>query len=260
LASYEDQRFNPFHLKFISTGCKSVEAKSRINNSWHKTCRSLAASTTMKKHLLFLLLFFTSLFVRAQFPTILSTSIIPASPTPTDIVKIVTHVSTPNQGTIVDLIHSVSHNPKEINLRPCYWQGMATAIQNHIDTFLVGQLQAGVYIINHKAFMSTTQQHCTKVDSNMVISTITVGGLTTGLQQAEPDDLSIFPNPVNDQLYFKSPKTFSEAEIYHLDGRLVCLIKPDEQGALNVSSLSKGIYFILISDDLNISRLKFIKD
>lgn len=214
----------------------------------------------MKKHPLLLLLFFTSLFARAQFPTILSTSIIPASPTPTDIVKIVTHVTTPNQGIIVDLIHSVSHNPKEINLRPCYWQGMLTAIQTHIDTFVVGQLQAGVYTIKHKAFMSTTQQHCTKVDSNMVVTTLTVGGLTTGIEELDQKDFSVYPNPVTDKLYLKSTKKLSEAEIYHIDGRLVSIIKPNEEGALDVSSLSKGIYFLRISDHSQISRLKFIKD
>jgi len=214
----------------------------------------------MKKHPLLLLLITASLFVSAQFPTILSTTIIPVSPTPTDIVKIVTRITTPNQGIIVDLIHTVSHNPKEINLRPCYWQGMATSIQTHIDTFVVGQLQAGVYTIRHKAFMSTTQQHCTKVDSNMVVTTLTVGGLTTKLEELDQKDFSVYPNPVHDKLYVKSHKTFSEAEIYHLDGRLVSSIKPNEEGALVVSSLSKGIYFLRISDHSQISRLKFIKD
>jgi hypothetical protein len=214
----------------------------------------------MKKHPLLLLLIIASLFACAQFPTILSTTIIPAFPTPTDMVKIVTRVTTPNQGTIVDLIHTVSHNPKEINLRPCYWQGMLTAIQTHIDTFVVGQLQAGVYTIKHKAFMSTTQQHCTKVDSNMIVTTLTVGGLNTGLEELNQMAFSIYPNPVNDKLFIKGYKNGNEAEIYHLDGRLASIIKPDEEGALNVSSLSKGIYFLQISDHSQISRLKFIKD
>jgi hypothetical protein len=214
----------------------------------------------MKKIKPIILLCLHSLFAVAQFPTIQTTTIIPASPAPTDIVKIVTRVTTPNQGIIVDLIHTVSHNPKEINLRPCYWQGMLPSIQTHIDTFVVGQLQAGVYTIKHKAFMSTTQQHCTKVDSNMVVTTLTVGGLSTGLEELDQMAFSIYPNPVNDKLFIKGYKNGDEAEIYHLDGRLVKKVKIDETGSLDVSSLSKGIYFLQGRDQEHVSRIKFIKE
>lgn len=214
----------------------------------------------MKKIKLFLLLCLQSFFVAAQFPTILSSTIIPASPLPSDIVKIVTHVTTPNQGIIVDLIHNVSHNPKEINLRPCYWQGMLTAIQTHIDTFVVGQLQSGVYTIKHKAFMSTTQQHCTKVDSNMVVTTLTVGGLTTSLEELDQTTFSLYPNPVIDKLFMNGNAHVDEVEIYQLDGRFVKKVKMDEDRSLDVSSLAKGIYFLQGRDQEHVSRIKFVKD
>lgn len=214
----------------------------------------------MKNYLLFFFLCFGCVLAKAQLPTIYATTIIPQSPTPSDIVKIVTRVTTPNQGIIVDLIHDVTHNPKEITLRPCYWQGMLTAIQTHIDTFLVGQLQAGVYTIKHKAYMSTTQQHCTKVDSNMVVSTLTVGGLTAGIQTLEQSGISIYPNPVNDRLFLKGFQNNPEAEIYSMDGRLVGLVKADETGALNLAFLARGIYVLRFVNQTHSSPIKFIKE
>lgn len=214
----------------------------------------------MKKILLVFYLCFGMMFLKAQLPTILATTIIPQSPGPNDIVKIVTHVSTPNQGIIVDLIHSVSHNPKEINLRPCYWQGMLTALQTHIDTFVVGQLQAGVYTINHKAYMSSTQQHCTKTDSNLVVSTLTVGALTTRIQTLEQYKVKIYPSPVSDKLFFTGKENYSVVEIFQLDGRLVKSVNVDDQGSVHVAFLSKGIYFVRFSNQAQTYFMKFIKE
>lgn len=213
----------------------------------------------MKNYLLFFFLCFGCVLGKAQFPTIHATTIIPQSPTPSDIVKIVTHVTTPNQGIIVDLIHNVTHNPKEITLRPCYWQGMLTAIQTHIDTFIVGQLQAGVYTIKHKAYMSSTQQHCTKIDSNMVVSTLTVGGIAAGIKDIEQGDILSYPNPVSDKLYLKGYQPTAEAEIYSVDGRLVGLVKPDEE-VLNLAFLEKGIYILRFVNQTHSSPIKFIKE
>ncbi len=214
----------------------------------------------MKKFFRSVSLCFVTILLKAQLPTIYATTIVPQAPSSTSNVKIVTHVTTPNQGILVDITHTVTNNPKEIKLTTCYWQGMLPTIQTHIDTFVVGQLQAGVYTIKHKAYMSTTQQHCTKVDSNMVVSTLTVGGITTDIKSIEQNSFLVYPNPVKDKLYFKVNEKYSETEIYNLDGRLVKIAKVDEQGSLNVTSLSKGIYFLQFPNQPRGSVIKFIKE
>jgi len=115
---------------------------------------------------------------------------------------------------------------------------MLTAVQNHIDTFVVGQLQAGVYTIRHRAYMSSTQQHCTKIDSNVVMTNITVNGLTTGIKEKDKSDIYIYPNPVSDKLFIKGFNIHSTAEIYQFGGRLIKTIAGNELESLNVAPLS----------------------
>ena len=46
--------------------------------------------------------------------------------------------------------------------------------------------------------------------------------------------------------------------IYSILGKVV--LKMSNQNTIDVSSLSKGVYFIKVSDGINASTMKFIKD
>lgn len=216
----------------------------------------------MKKSL-FLLFTACVIFVKAQLPTIGATTIIPASPTQSDFVKIVTKVVTPNLGIVVDApVFNVSHSTKTIKLNNCYWQGMLTAIQTHIDTFMIGQLQPGTYTIRLKPYMSSTQQHCTKIDSNEVVSTIPVTStLATDISEKENENLLVlaYPNPVKDKIHFKDLDNFTEAAIYQLDGKLVTVLKVGHS-ELNVESLAKGIYFVKFFNGDKSKTIKVVKE
>ncbi|WP_317898342.1 T9SS type A sorting domain-containing protein [Aurantibacillus circumpalustris] len=193
-------------------------------------------------------------------PYVGTPTIIPASPTTNDIVKIVTHVTTPNQGIVVDLNHSVTHNPKEIKLHGCYWNGMLTATQTHIDTFVVGQLQSGTYTINHQTFMSSGQQICHHTDSNFVQFTLTIGQVT-GLNEVKKIKInSVFPNPAKDVLYFKNNSEYTGALIYSSIGSLVKKMPLlNSENEIKIDELPTGVYFIRFSNTKSSETVKFIK-
>lgn len=218
----------------------------------------------MKKILVILSLTFNFCWSQTQnLPYISSATVIPQSPTSSDIIKIVTKVTTPNQGIVVDQgTFAVSQNPMEITIRGCYWNGMLTATQDYIDTLVVGQLLAGTYAIKQKAYLSSTQQHCSATDSNMVITSITVanGPLPTGLGKVQNNgSISIFPNPVKDKFYFKNSSGNTTVEIYSGNGSL---LKKEELGLSSevvVSDLVDGLYFIRLSSKDKSETIKIVK-
>ena len=79
------------------------------------------------------------------------------------------------------------------------------------------------------------------------------------------NEFTLYPNPVNDVLFFKSA-----AEIGHLtikiltiEGRLLSTqnLEFERQASLDVSTLSKGVYFLNIEEENgNTSIKKFIKN
>lgn len=219
---------------------------------------------TMKKILFILSLTYGFCWSQTQnLPYISSPTIIPQAPTSSDVIKIVTKVTTPNQGIVVDQgTFAVTQNPKEIKIRGCYWNGMLTATQDYIDTLIIGQLPSGTYAIKHKAYLSSTQQHCSATDSNMVLTNLTVanGPLPTGLEKVHNDNfISIFPNPVKNVLYFKKNPGKVIVEIYSVNGSLLKREEPGLSSEVGVSDLEDGLYFIRLSGNDKNETIKFIK-
>jgi len=69
---------------------------------------------------------------------------------------------------------------------------------------------------------------------------------------------TLYPNPVKDVLYFSAGKV-AKAEVYDLNGRLV-KTSAVSNNSVNVSSLSKGVYFIILHTDKGTVKEKFIKN
>ncbi len=73
------------------------------------------------------------------------------------------------------------------------------------------------------------------------------------------NDIVIYPNPVSDQLFITSENTVIETiSIYTLTGKNVLEVI-NETNSIDVSSFSKGVYFIEISSATGKSIKKFIK-
>lgn len=84
-------------------------------------------------------------------------------------------------------------------------------------------------------------------------STVTLDN-TLNTSDITLDQFSIYPNPAKDQLFISGLKKPTDFTIYTADGRLVKQGKTESK--IEISSLTKGIYFITIQN-LN---LKFIKE
>ncbi|MEJ6675408.1 MAG: T9SS type A sorting domain-containing protein, partial [Polaribacter sp.] len=71
------------------------------------------------------------------------------------------------------------------------------------------------------------------------------------------NSIIIYPNPVKNILTIDG-LVVQDVVIYSVLGKEV--LKISNQNRVNVSSLSKGVYFIKVSDGINASTKKFIKN
>lgn len=82
------------------------------------------------------------------------------------------------------------------------------------------------------------------------------GILNTSTENYE-SNINIYPNPVNDKLLIDGVSDY-DAKIYNNLGQFV--METTNTNTIDVSTLSKGIYFIKVSDGINSSTKKFIKN
>ena len=78
-----------------------------------------------------------------------------------------------------------------------------------------------------------------------------------GIDDLNQLDISIYPNPVKNILTIDG-LVVQDVVIYSVLGKEV--VKMSNQNTIDVSSLSKGVYFIKVSDGINSSTKKFIKN
>ena len=68
----------------------------------------------------------------------------------------------------------------------------------------------------------------------------------TGIDDIEEASLSIYPNPVEDVLYFKGDEIVENAKIFNVLGQTVRTYKDIRGNAINVGELVNGVYLISI--------------
>ncbi|MBC7865601.1 MAG: T9SS type A sorting domain-containing protein [Bacteroidia bacterium] len=68
---------------------------------------------------------------------------------------------------------------------------------------------------------------------------------TTGIEQAEKkNELSVFPNPANDKIYFSYSEKINSVKIYSLTGQLITTVQNSAVSYADVSELQAGVYFL----------------
>ena len=70
------------------------------------------------------------------------------------------------------------------------------------------------------------------------------------------NDLRIYPNPANNQLFVQSEEAISQIRILNVEGRIM---QTAQTSVLDISGLAKGIYFIQIETSKGKYTQKFIK-
>ena len=91
---------------------------------------------------------------------------------------------------------------------------------------------------------------------------LTVTG-TAGVKTiTEASVFFITPNPATSELFVSSPSHFGKVQIMDALGKTVITHDANyaAQITINISSLSKGVYFLQVSDGTNLTTRKFIKD
>jgi len=78
-----------------------------------------------------------------------------------------------------------------------------------------------------------------------------------GFSEQELSNFSIYPNPTTDYINIDC-SSLESVSVYNIIGKEV--IKANNQNRIDVSTLSKGVYFIKVSDGINSSTKKFIKN
>jgi hypothetical protein len=73
------------------------------------------------------------------------------------------------------------------------------------------------------------------------------------------NEISLYPNPASQTLYFNNLEVNTPVEIYDRSGNKVMSSTP-RNNSVNISNLPKGIYFVRINDPINPKSVKFIKE
>lgn len=125
-------------------------------------------------------------------PYINSIEIIPASPTTTDNIKVVTTVTTPNQGAFIYSTHTVNGNT--IDIEACYYSGLLTSPQTFYDTLNIGLLSAGTYTVDLTAYQSF-DTICNYTDTNTSVMNFTVIDQISEISSINNNIGQLYPNP-----------------------------------------------------------------
>ena len=193
------------------------------------------------KYLLILSLFSFSFTANSQCcPYINNIEIIPANPTTTDNVKIVTTVTTPNQGMFIHSSHSLNGNT--INVEACYYSGLLTATQTFYDTLNIGVLSAGSYTVDFVAYQAS-DTICNYTDSMTTNSNFIVTEETNTITPISNNIGCIYPNPSNGTFKIDLPEKSNPSHIliHSISGKIAHRGIFKEEMSL---SLEPGTYFI----------------
>ena len=191
--------------------------------------------------------------------TIDSLVVLPANPTSTDSINVISYTSFNYLSCPVDS-SSINISNDTITLYGFYTPSMAAALCNSIDTMAIGILNYGTYILIYHLIDDLL------LNTNDIDTITFTVDLSNGLQQATyPDqDIKVYPNPSVSQIRIEIKTSLSYShviDIYSIDGKRVKTMKVDENEILiDVGDLPTGFYFIVITDEYNRQlRRKIIK-
>ena len=193
----------------------------------------------MKYLLILSLLPFTFMAKSQCCPYINNVEVIPSSPTTADFVKIVTTVTTPNQGMLIYSSFTLSGDT--INVEACYYSGFLTATQTYIDTLNIGTLGAGNYTLDFTAYQAS-DTICNYTDTISMVSSFSVSE-QGGLPEVSMEVGEIYPNPSSGLFTIELPDELpvEQLVIRSISGKVVhrCTFKTE----MNLD-LNSGTYFV----------------
>ena len=143
---------------------------------------------------------------------------------------------------------------------PACMEQMATTNANGAYSFTV-PARSNVTIrpsLNSYAF---TPADTTITNITQNIDNVNFTATTSGIASNLLNDIKIYPNPATDELYIISGETINNVEIVDVSGRTVFLpsFAGVGEGAINISHLPAGFYFVKIHTDKGVAVRKIVK-
>lgn len=201
-------------------------------------------------------------------PTIMEISVIPANPTASDTVKIVTVTGMNANGFSYGHSYTISNDT--IFLVGCFSSGTAPSAPIYSDTTIIGVLPSGVYRIIYEA--NTSFDFLTCIPSYTSTSEITFEVVTgtNSISENANNNLVflLFPNPTSDLQTLNIRALGNESlsvEILNLQGKQIRNVYSDKakqnETKINcdVSDLQAGMYFYQIQLGDQHKSVRFVK-
>lgn len=180
-----------------------------------------------------------------QIPGIDSVKILPATPLAGDEVRVICYTVFPS-GDCEPGNHFVMQNGNQILLNIEYAPGMLSYICHHTDTLSLGNQNAGDYelVVN---LIKQPMGYSVDLDT----SYFTVGD-ALGLPSLSASDLSVYPNPFNQELRVKAAVSIKKAVICSLSGQNILTLNETvfKSGQpIPVPELKSGTYLLILTDE-----------
>lgn len=179
-------------------------------------------------------------------PYVGGVTVLPENPAENDNVRIVTTVTTPNIGELINRSFTVSGYNVELNA--CYYEGMATMPTPIYDTVDLGMLSAGTYIVYFTAYNSIVQNHCVISDTQVYEMSFNVGAL--GLSESQEVIWNLYPNPAHERVTISGATFPAVVRLLSADGRELKAEYVEMEGEmiLDVHVLPSGLYLIEVNE------------
>jgi hypothetical protein len=196
--------------------------------------------------ILFVLLFLTN-NIKAQIYPIDSLSIIPTYPTTADSVKIICSAYFPS-GSCALSNSSITITANTISVDAIHILGPLTYICHSIDTITIGKLENG----NYELYYHIYDPQNSFVNIIDTISFTVYNQIGVYAYEKSENDIRIYPNPSTTEIFIELktiPIKKLKIEIFTIFGQNLKTINDiNEKTAIDIHSLTEGIYYVVITD------------
>jgi hypothetical protein len=191
--------------------------------------------------------------------------VIPSAPDTNDNILIQTIVRNSTTGN--KLYDSISISGNQINIKICLYTSPFHSFRWFTDTFTIGKLPAGNYVVNVQAYLSYSFD-CTPYDTSMKEVTFDVTFPTSTRKKftVGNNSVSLFPNPTHGiqtlSIISEKPQNL-DVRIYDVTGRMVKEVYSGKIGqgkeafTANLQDLTPGVYLykIVLGEEIIYSKI-----
>jgi len=217
----------------------------------------------MKKNIIILVislnLITVSLDIKAQCcPYINSVRIQPENPIEGEEIKVITNITTPSLGK--EISTSFYWQNDTVFITGCWWNGIFTSPKGFMNSFNIGKLNSGNFVIHFTAFEDSGVDSCGAGRFQIRVMNFTVGIIGTQINHYKTS-YTLYPNPFRSE-FFLTTTNIDNIKILDHCGRILESIEVngEEKTVLNPSNLKCGSYYIHLSkENTIIYRERLIK-